>query len=181
MNFSQDLQELLNYPALQKMDATTGKPENEELYDVVSQSVLVIFLSGLYKATRTKVNAEEIQKEQNVKDLLNKIFDDKAAVLTAVAEFTERDEKFINTQLEGVANGYLKMINQSDYATELKKENSFEELLSSERIKILPCLPPGLQTGKLFNDETMDDNTNKMEGPISSLMNKIEGVFSKGD
>lgn len=181
MNLSQDLQAFLNYPVLQKIDSSTELPENEDLYDAVSQSVLIIFLTGMYKATRTKLNAEEIQKQQNSKDLLDKIFENKAAVLTVIADFTKRKENFINSQLETVANGYLKLINQSNYAVELKKENSLEDLLTSERHKILLCLSPKLYAGKLFNDESLDYNTNKMEGPLSFLLNKIEDVFSEDD
>lgn len=181
MNLSQDLQEFLKYPVLQKIDATTGHPENEKLYDIVSQSVLIIFLTGLYEASRTKEDAEVIKQQQNAKGLLDKMFKNKAAALTDIAEFTKKSEKYINTKLEEVAGGYLQVIQQSKYAAAFKKEKSLEDLLSNERHKILPCLPPGLKTGKLFNDETIDDNTNKMEGPVSSLMNKIEDVFSEDD
>ncbi len=181
MNLSQDLQEFLHYPVLQKMDSTTGHPENEDQYDITSQSVLILFLSALYKATRTKEAAEEINKQQNAEELLHIIFKNKAEVITAVAEFTNNAEGFINIKLDEVAAGYLYVINQSNYVTELKNDNYLEDLLSSERIKILPCLPPGLNTGKLLGDESIDDNTNKMEGPVSSLMSKIEGVFSKDD
>lgn len=181
MNLSQDLQEFLKYPVLQKIDATTGHPENEKLYDIVSQSVLIIFLTGLYEASRTKENAEVIKQQQNAKVLLDRMFKNKAAALTDIAEFTKKSEKYINTKLEEVAGGYLQVIQQSKYVAAFKKEKSLEDLLSNERHKILPCLPPGLKTGKLFNDETIDDNTNKMEGPVSSLMNKIEDVFSEDD
>jgi hypothetical protein len=39
-------------------------------------------------------------------------------------------------------------------------------------------LPAALQIGVLLNDDTLDDATNKMEGPISSLMQKIGAAFS---
>jgi hypothetical protein len=32
--------------------------------------------------------------------------------------------------------------------------------------------------GKVVHEETLDDNTNKMEGPVSSLMHKIGSAFS---
>jgi hypothetical protein len=41
-------------------------------------------------------------------------------------------------------------------------------------------LPPALQMGDLLNDNTMDDRTNKMEGPISSMMHSIENKLSGG-
>jgi hypothetical protein len=34
--------------------------------------------------------------------------------------------------------------------------------------------------GYLLGDESMDDRTNKMEGPISSFMHTIEDKFSGG-
>jgi len=33
--------------------------------------------------------------------------------------------------------------------------------------------------GVLLHDNTLDDNTNKMEGPVSSLINTIGNAFSK--
>jgi hypothetical protein len=40
-------------------------------------------------------------------------------------------------------------------------------------------LPEALHMGDLLHDDTLDDNTNKMEGPVSSLMRNIGSVFSK--
>jgi len=179
MNLSQDVQEFLNYPALQKIDPTTGLPENENLYDIVSQSVLVIFFTGLYHVIRTKEAAAELLELQNAKEVLDQIFrNNAAAVLTSISEFTKKDDNYIHTKLNEVANGFLQVIQQSDYAAAIQKEKGLEHLLSSEMQKILLFLPPGLKTGELFNHETIDDNTNKMEGPVSSLMNKIGDAFS---
>lgn len=43
---------------------------------------------------------------------------------------------------------------------------------------ILLYLLPILQMGVLLHDNTLDDKTNKMEGPISSLINSIGNAFS---
>ena len=45
--------------------------------------------------------------------------------------------------------------------------------------RILQMRPYALKMGELLHDNTLDDNTNKMEGPISSLMQSIGSVFSK--
>ena len=37
-----------------------------------------------------------------------------------------------------------------------------------------------LHLGKLLDNPNMDDRTNKMEGPVSSFMHKIENIFSEG-
>jgi hypothetical protein len=44
---------------------------------------------------------------------------------------------------------------------------------------ILPYLPVELNIGELLNDSTLDDKTNKMEGPVSSLVQNIGNAFSK--
>jgi hypothetical protein len=39
-------------------------------------------------------------------------------------------------------------------------------------------LPGYLQIGQALRDETLDDRTNKMEGPVSGFMHSVEKVFS---
>jgi hypothetical protein len=53
--------------------------------------------------------------------------------------------------------------------------------MSGQRDNILVFLPGPLQLGEMLHDDTLDDNTNKMEGPVSSLMHKIENIFSEGE
>ena len=50
---------------------------------------------------------------------------------------------------------------------------------SNQRNNILLYLPAALNMGELLHDNTLDDNTNKMQGPISSLMQSIGAAFSK--
>ena len=44
---------------------------------------------------------------------------------------------------------------------------------SGQKNNILLYLPAVLNIGELLNDSTLDDKTNKMEGPLSSLMQNI--------
>ena len=39
-------------------------------------------------------------------------------------------------------------------------------------------MPAALNMGELLHDNTLDDNTNKMEGPVSSLIQRIGSAFS---
>ena len=43
------------------------------------------------------------------------------------------------------------------------------------------CTKEAMNLGDVLNDETLDDKTNKMEGPISNMMHKIENNMSDGD
>jgi hypothetical protein len=38
-----------------------------------------------------------------------------------------------------------------------------------------------MKMGDILNDEALDDRTNKMEGPVSGFMHRIENQLSKGD
>jgi hypothetical protein len=49
---------------------------------------------------------------------------------------------------------------------------------SNQRNNILLYLPAELKMGELLHNDTLDDNTNKMEGPVSSLMQSIGSAFS---
>ena len=42
----------------------------------------------------------------------------------------------------------------------------------------MPQAKLGLHMGELLHDNTLDDNTNKMEGPVSSLLKSIGSAFS---
>lgn len=46
--------------------------------------------------------------------------------------------------------------------------------MNSQRHTILSHLPAVLTIGDTLNEETFDDRTNKMEGPVSSFLHKIE-------
>jgi hypothetical protein len=53
-----------------------------------------------------------------------------------------------------------------------------KDFFSNQRNDILLYLPAGLKMGELLHDNTLDDDTNKMEGPISSLIKSIGSAFS---
>ena len=50
--------------------------------------------------------------------------------------------------------------------------------MKDQRNNILHYLPAALQLGALLDDDTLDDHTHKMDGPISGLMHSIEKAFS---
>ena len=87
----------------------------------------------------------------------------------------------VKTKLEEVATGFLSIDEYKSNATATNEDDNFKTLLTSQRHEILRYLPGKLKIGDLLNDESLEDNTNKMEGPVSSLMHKIENAFSSAD
>ena len=51
--------------------------------------------------------------------------------------------------------------------------------IANEAVKVIKeNLPAGLKVGELLHDNTLDDNTHKMEGGLSGLMQIIGDAFS---
>ncbi len=181
MNLPQQLQEYLKYPALQIIDANTGLPADGKAFDALGQSVLITFLAGLYKATRIKENAVVLSSQTNATQLINTIFNNEGEVLHTIAGYTNEPINIVKVKLAEVSHSYITFLQENATADETKKEGYLQNMMTGQRSEILKYVPGGLKLGDLLNDPSLEDNTNKMQGPISTLMHKIENVFSAPD
>ncbi|HZE83158.1 MAG TPA: hypothetical protein VE035_02570 [Puia sp.] len=75
------------------------------------------------------------------------------------------------------AGGEVTGSNKAGVATN-NKTSIIQKILTSQRHNILTYLPPEMQVGKVLQDNSMDDRTNKMEGPVSDLMHFFENIFA---
>ena len=116
----------------------------------------------------------------NADQLIESLFENKEEVLNTLSAFTKQSPIVIKDKLLEVSKGWFAHTQQLP-VEETKKESYLQNLMTTQRHEILRYLPTGLNLGELLNDETLEDKTNKMEGPISSLMHKIEGSFSTSD
>ena len=55
----------------------------------------------------------------------------------------------------------------------------FGNYMSGIRNELLDYLPPQLNLGAKLHDNSLDDRTNKMEGPVSGMVHRIEKLFSE--
>ncbi len=180
MNLPEKLQEHLAYPKLQVIDANTGLPEDTTAFNAFSQSALISFLTGLYKSTRTKETALVISDYSDAASLLSGIFKNESELADAISAYTNESAAASKEKLMEVATGWLAFQKQIP-ADEKAGTDHLQNLMTSQRHEILRYLPGGLKLGDLLNDDTLEDKSNKMEGPISSLMHKIENSFSTSD
>jgi hypothetical protein len=78
--------------------------------------------------------------------------------------------------MNAIANEAVKLVKKNLTGNgDIKEVKLF---LSDQKNHILLYLLPVLNMGQLLHDNTLDDNTNKMEGPVSSLMQNIGSIFS---
>ena len=77
-------------------------------------------------------------------------------------------------QMENIAQEAVKIVRDVVKTPDAEKLRSF---MNSQRHSILSHLPATMKMGDILNEETFDDRTNKMEGPVSSFLHKIEDII----
>jgi hypothetical protein len=95
-----------------------------------------------------------------------------------IADYTHSTAEEVEKLVKAAADTSILILHEQ-LAGHISAE-SFTNFMSGQRDNILAYLPAGLHIGELLHDPTIDDNTNKMEGPVSSFMHKIENIFSEG-
>jgi len=182
INIAEEVQKRLQFPPLQKIDPNTQSREEgkHELHYPVTQASLITALAGLYKITRTTEGCVRLLLTGKNTDWLEDVYGDNLdKTLRHVAEYSRAEttevEKLVNESADTAV-----LILHEQLADNINVE-SFKNFMSGQRENILVYMPVGLQLGEMLHDPMLDDNTNKMEGPVSNLMHKIENIFSEGN
>ena len=180
VNLLKTIQENLGYPPLQKIDPNTQLVAGDEKkieVDHFSQAAIPAVLTGLYRYVQTDAGATAFLKGDQASNWVSKIFDDnrKEAIQTISAYAQQSNEDPI-TKMNAIADEAVKVAKENMPADAGIKEVKL--FFSDQKNNILLYLPAELNMGALLHDNTLDDNTNKMEGPISSLIQNIGAVFS---
>lgn len=175
INLLDKVQQNLGYPPLKKIDPntqTTGKEPH-----AFSQAAIPAVLTALYKYVQSDKGAEEFLRGDSSTDWVGKIFHDQLKdAVTKIKNYTENDIQHTTSRMNGIAIEAIKVVKENLPAgAGIKEVKSF---FLNQRNNILPYLSPELKLGDLLKDDTIDDNVNKMEGPISSLMKGIGSAFS---
>ena len=183
INLLDTIQQNLGLPILQKIDPNTQEVKRSKeitAQDYLGQAAIPTVLLGLYKYSRTKEGNAEIIKGTLSSNLLSTIFGElKQPAIEKVASYTGNDPAYTEEKMELIAREAVDIIrsNLKDQTT----DDAVTVFLSDQRHNILTCLPAELQIGEVLHDNTMDDRTNKMEGPISGVMHWVEKLFSSTD
>jgi len=178
MTIYNQIQQNLNYQKLQPIDPNTGTAVNPTGFNPLQQAAVVTFLAAVYKSSRLKENASILSKQKNTAELLSLVFTDRFDAYQAIADFTGNSLETIKQEITNVAGVFIGIIQQQP---EDSRDTYLQNTMTSERDDILNLIPSQLKIERLVNDETINDNTNKMQGPISTLMHKIENTFSTSD
>lgn len=180
VNLIKRIQENLGFPSLKKIDPNsqeTSIGKDEEIINKFSQAAIPAVLTGLYRFVQTDEGAAEVLNLKNSNNWISKIFDDnrKEAIQT-ISAYAQQSNQDPVAKMNAIANEAVKIAKENLPANAGIKE--VKDFFSSQVSNILLYLPAELKMGELLHDNTLDDNTNKMEGPISSLIQSIGSAFS---
>ena len=169
---------------MQKIDPNTQQVSAEHLTSPAAkfaQAAIPATLTFLYKFLKTDEGVAAVLSGNNFFDIIDVVFNNKRnEAVKRIADYSgyakETTEKEVNEILAEAVRLIKENMKETTNATDIKNQ-----VAAVERDNILPYLPAALNIGELLGDTTLDDKTNKMEGPISSLMHKIEKGFSSSE
>lgn len=180
INFLETVQQNLGYPALQKMDpntlkvATEVEPMDEDKF---SQAAIPAVLTALCEFAQTDEGAADVLKTGATTNWMNKLFDDnKKETVQTIAAYAKQSNEDPIEKMNAIAIEAVKIIKENLPADASMKD--VKTFLSDQKNNILLYLPAELNIGEMLHDDSLDDGTNKMEGPVSSLIKNIGDSFS---
>ncbi len=178
----QQIQQNLGIAPIQKIDPNTQavKVDNSVTEKhTVEQAALPAVLAGLYKYSTTDKGSETIAGG-NCNDWTGSMFaDNEQDIIQHVADYAGVTTEAAHQKMEYITGEAVNIINQN-----IKSGNTtigIKDYLLSQRRDILTYLPAELHAGDMLNDNTIDDRTNKMEGPLSSFMQKLGNLFTSSE
>jgi len=182
-NILEAIQKNLGYPPMQKIDPNVQEPKEKHKdspVDMLAQAAIPGVLTALYSFTRTEEGCRKIVSKNPESDWLNVLFKGhESEAVAKVAQYAGVTENQAEGHMENIADESVKILKEA-----FGKDTNPEKVkiyMNSQRHNILVYLPAAMQMGDLLNDESLDDRTNKMEGPVSNFMHKIENKLSGGE
>ncbi len=184
VNILEKVQQSLLYQPLQKVDPNTqevvvdSNTPNEERF---SQAAIPAAILAFYKFSTTENGADTILQMEASSDWLTTIFDKKKdAFIKSICSYANQPFQSCLNNIYAIFSATLRAIREQ-LPTSDNNIEAVKNLLADQRSLVLPYLPAEIQLGELMDDSTLDDRTNKMEGPMSNLMHAIGNIFSSSD
>ena len=164
--------------SLPKIDPNTQDiSENAEGHaDKLLQAAISAVLVGLYKYSRIEQQAANILSNVFFHHWQEEVFGIKREEFVSnVASYSGVYREEAVVKLDDVFSGAIAVIREN--ATD--PTGSFiKHLFTQQRKNILLHLPAAIGMGEALEDNSLDDRTNKMEGPVSNIIHNIEKAFA---
>ena len=180
INILDELIKNFGMPALNKVDPNTQSVvinTEKEKEHRLSQAIAPAAVAGLYDCARSEEGLDFLTGNNSSPDWLQLFFAKNAPeVKERLSLYTDDSNEALQTHFNAVAAEAVKILRNA--ATGNDRRSSIRDIMGTQRDFFLPYLPAELNVGILLEDTTLDDRTNKMEGPVSSLMHKIGTIVT---
>jgi hypothetical protein len=176
------IQKKMGYPVLNKVDPVDHEIKHEDELgprEKLAQAAIPAVLASLYKFSKSEEGRNLLLSSEARENWLDTILEDKEKrAVDKVARYAgvsaqEAEENMLLIAVEAVHAVRESIIHHPTH-------EAIQKFMGDQRHSILVYLPAAMQLGSLLEDDSMDDRTNKMEGPVSNLMHSIENKFSGG-
>ncbi len=176
-NIVETIQKNLGYPALEKVDPNTQEIKNLKILpskQKLTQAAIPAVLAAMIKYSDGE-KAVNLLSENKNNGWLATIYQDKEIdAIKKVAEYAGVGNDEAKQKMTDISNEAIKIIKAQVKTPDAEKLRSF---MNSQRHSILSHLPAAMKIGDILNEETFDDRTNKMEGPVSGFLHRIEDII----
>jgi hypothetical protein len=183
MNITETIQKNLGYGAIQKIDPNTQEVSDREGSHgnaSLAQAAIPAILLGLFNRLEKEPDASWLAGDQPTGSLIKKIFGKKEEeVIAEVGRYSGLGDKNVKQEMEHIASESVRVVR--DQISDLSSEDKIAAYVSAHKQQVLLYLPASLRLGIIVENENLDDRTNKMEGPVSSLMHRIEKQFNSSE
>lgn len=178
INLVESVQQKLNVEELQKIDPDSGKAiDTNKPSNTFYQLAIPAVLTGLYSFSRLDEQNKAILN-MSPENLLSSIFGEKKeSIIEKISDVSGEPVNETTGKLEQIGGAAIGVLKENLNATPV--DSDVKNFLTGQRHNILSHLDPALQLGSYIKDDTIDDSTNKMEGPVSGLMHNIGQIFSE--
>ena len=180
VNILEELRKNVGLPPLIKVDPNTQAVKivsEKEKEHKLMQAIVPTAVAGIYDCARSEEGLDFLAGAASTPDWFTLLFAKHAAeVRSRLATYADNTADAVQTHFNSVAAEAVKILRNA--STDNDRRISIRTIAGAQRDWFLPYLPAELQIGKLLDDNTMDDRTNKMEGPVSSFMHKIETMLT---
>jgi len=182
INIVDIIQKHTPFPELKKIDPNTQDITGKESCTstaLLGQATIPAVLTSIYRLSRNDAGAAELLQADEKEDILSFLFQNREnEVVTKIAKYAIVDENRARQELENIAMQSISVI--KEFLGREATPQRLKTFMNDQRHQVLVYLPAPLLLGDVIHDESLDDRTNKMEGPVSNFMHKIEDKLSQG-
>jgi hypothetical protein len=176
-NIIEAIQQRLGYQPLKKVDPNTQETagKNEELPEQrLAQAAIPSVLAAMIKYSDSPDGLNLLRPGEDSNPLGTIYCGQEDAAIRTIADYSGATPDNVRLEMTAISNEAIKVVRESVKTPDAESLRSF---MNSQRHSILSHLPASMKMGDVLNENTFDDRTNKMEGPISTFLHKIEDII----